>query len=93
MNAATGATVRLFDGRYGPYVSDGTKVYASVPKGTDVSSLTLEQAIDLLAAKAAKGPTKRGRFGKKRAGASAKRTTSKRAAPSSRRARSTKKKA
>lgn len=53
-----GAAVRLFDGRYGPYVTDGA-VNATVPKGVALESITLESALELLSDKAAKGPPKR----------------------------------
>ncbi|MEM7444090.1 MAG: type I DNA topoisomerase [Pseudomonadota bacterium] len=47
--------VMIYDGRYGPYVRQGKqRVMASLPKGTEVDSVTLEQAVELLAAKAAK---------------------------------------
>lgn len=42
-----GGTVDLFEGRYGPYVKHG-KVNASLPKGADMRSFTLEEAISLL---------------------------------------------
>jgi DNA topoisomerase-1 len=45
-----GAAVKLFEGRYGPYVSDGT-TNASVPKGTDPNALSLADAIELLKAR------------------------------------------
>ncbi len=35
-------------GRFGPYVTDGT-VNATIPKGTDPESLTMEQAVELIA--------------------------------------------
>ena len=66
-----GAAIKLFDGRYGPYVTDGA-VNATVPKGVPLESITLESALELLAEKAAKGPSKkpakrpRARKGKKR---------------------------
>jgi DNA topoisomerase-1 len=50
--------VQLLDGRYGPYVTDG-ETNASVPKGTSVEELTFQEALDLLAARAALGPSKR----------------------------------
>jgi DNA topoisomerase-1 len=53
-----GAAVKLFDGRYGPYLTDGA-VNATVPKGVALESITLETALELLAEKAAKGPAKR----------------------------------
>ena len=42
-----GAAVKLFEGRYGPYVSDGT-TNASLPKGTDPGAFTLADAVALL---------------------------------------------
>jgi DNA topoisomerase I len=53
-----GADVRLFDGRYGPYVTDGV-MNATIPKGVALESITLESAVNLLTEKAAKGPSKR----------------------------------
>ena len=41
-------------GRFGAYVNHG-KINATIPKGTDPASLTLEEAIELLKAKAAGG--------------------------------------
>jgi DNA topoisomerase-1 len=53
-----GTAIKLFDGRYGPYISDGA-VNATVPKGVTLESITLESALEWLAEKAAKGPAKR----------------------------------
>jgi DNA topoisomerase-1 len=47
----SGESVRILDGRYGPYVTDGT-TNASVPKGTTVETVTLASALELLAARA-----------------------------------------
>jgi DNA topoisomerase-1 len=59
--------IQLFDGPYGLYVKQG-KVNASLPEGTTADTLTLEQAIELLAAKAASSPS-RSRSGAKTAAA------------------------
>jgi DNA topoisomerase-1 len=52
--------VQLLDGRYGPYLTDG-ETNASLPKGTSVEELTFAEALDLLAARAALGPSKKKR--------------------------------
>lgn len=49
--------IQLFDGPYGLYVKQG-KVNASLPEGTTADTLTLEQAVELLAAKAASSPSR-----------------------------------
>ncbi len=54
----TEAQVRILDGRYGPYVTDG-QTNASLPKDVTPESLTFEAAIDLLAERAAKSPPKK----------------------------------
>jgi DNA topoisomerase-1 len=54
----TGQKVQLLDGRYGPYVTDGT-TNASLPKGTSPEELSFQEALDLLATRAAAGPPKR----------------------------------
>jgi DNA topoisomerase-1 len=50
--------VQLFEGRYGPYVTDGT-TNASLPKGTTIEDATLEMSLPLLEARAAAGPPKK----------------------------------
>ncbi len=62
---ASGKEIKLLEGRYGPYVSDGS-VHATLPKSTDPKSVTLEQAVEWLDAKAAKGPARRGSRGARR---------------------------
>ena len=47
--------MRVLDGRFGPYVTDGT-LNASVPRGIDPESLSLEQAVELLRERAARAP-------------------------------------
>jgi DNA topoisomerase-1 len=45
--------IEVFAGRYGPYVQHG-KIRATLPKSVEPESLTLEEALELLNAKAAK---------------------------------------
>jgi DNA topoisomerase-1 len=61
-----GGKVEILDGRFGPYVRHG-KTNATIPKGTPPESLTLEQAVELIAARAARGPSKGFRRGAKAA--------------------------
>ncbi|SOD89773.1 type I DNA topoisomerase [Caenispirillum bisanense] len=48
-----GGPVTLHDGRYGPYVQHGS-VRATIPRDADKDAYTLDEAVPLLAAKAAK---------------------------------------
>jgi DNA topoisomerase-1 len=50
-----GEPVRILDGRYGPYVKH-LRTNASLPKGVEPDSVTMEQAVELLAARARKKP-------------------------------------
>jgi DNA topoisomerase-1 len=50
----------VLEGRYGMYVSDGVG-NASLPKGLTLDELTVEQALNLLAERAAKGPSPKAR--------------------------------
>jgi len=54
--------IKLMDGRYGAYVTDGT-TNATLPKTIDKDALTLEEAAQLIDERAAKAPAK----GKKKA--------------------------
>jgi DNA topoisomerase-1 len=73
--------IRLLEGRYGPYVTDG-ETNASLPKGTEAETVTFEQALQLLAERAAKGPSKKKKKAKKKAAkkAAKKKTAKKKAA-------------
>jgi DNA topoisomerase-1 len=51
---ADGAPVRVLAGRYGPYIKHGA-VNANVPRGAEPMDVTLDQAVLLLAERAAKG--------------------------------------
>jgi DNA topoisomerase-1 len=53
----TGKPMVVKEGRFGPYVTDGEGVNASLRKGDSVETLTDERAAELLAEKRAKGPT------------------------------------
>ncbi len=57
----TEAEIRLMEGRFGPYVTDGT-TNATLPKSVAPDQLTLEEAAQLIDERAAKGPpAKKGR--------------------------------
>jgi DNA topoisomerase I len=63
----TEAEIKLMEGRFGPYVTDGT-TNATLPKTLAPEALTLEEAAQLLDARAAAGPVKKkGRAGAKKA--------------------------
>jgi DNA topoisomerase-1 len=53
-----GGEVTVRSGRYGPFVKHG-RLNASLPKGTDPESVTLDQAVALLAAQAEKAKQKK----------------------------------
>jgi DNA topoisomerase-1 len=56
----SGGEMKVMPGRYGPYVTDGT-TNATIPKDVKPEDLTEAQAIELIDARAAKGPaTKKG---------------------------------
>ena len=64
---ASGKEIKAMEGRYGPYVSDGT-THATLPKGSDPKSVTLDEAVRLIDERAAKGPSKKkGRPARKKA--------------------------
>ncbi len=51
----SGKPIKLKDGRFGPYVTDG-ETNATIPRGEAVDDVTFERAVQLLADKRAKGP-------------------------------------
>ena len=70
----SGADVKILDGRYGPYVTDG-ETNASVPKGTQVEAVTMASAIELLNARAGMSKKPKGRMKPKAAKATPKKKT------------------
>ena len=55
---ADGQPITVRDGKYGPYVNHG-KTNATLPKGKDPASVTLEEAVAFINAKAGKAPVKK----------------------------------
>ena len=80
----TGEAVRVLSGRFGPYIASGG-INANVPRGSDPQDVTMEQAVALLAERAAKGPSKpkRGKPAPRKAAAKApaKKASAKKAPP------------
>ncbi len=62
----SGGELTLHKGRYGPYVKWG-KINASLPKGTETDGYTLEEAVALVDAKAAKTGNGKAKSGAKKA--------------------------
>jgi len=58
----TGLAVVVREGRFGPYVTDGT-TNASLRRGDDAETVTIERASELLAERRAAGPSTRRRAG------------------------------
>jgi DNA topoisomerase-1 len=59
-----GGKVQVLSGRYGPYVKHGA-VNATLPRSKEPANLTMEEAVELIAERVAKGPSKpKGRRGK-----------------------------
>ena len=85
----TGKPVQLLAGRYGPYVTDGT-TNASLPKAMPPEEATFEQALELLADRASRGPAKPARRAARKA---VKKTAKKKAAKKTTRASPAKKRA
>jgi len=81
----TEAEIKLMEGRFGPYVTDGT-TNATLPKSVAPDALTLEEAAQLIDERAAKGPA--AKKGRRKAAPAKKTASAKKSAP----AKKTKKK-
>jgi DNA topoisomerase-1 len=57
-NNSEGTAIKVLKGKFGPYVSDGT-TNATLPEGTEPDSVTMEQALALIAERAKKGGGKK----------------------------------
>jgi DNA topoisomerase-1 len=53
-----GGKIEVLSGRYGPYVKHGA-VNATIPNGKDPAAISVAEAVELIAARAAKGPSKK----------------------------------
>jgi DNA topoisomerase-1 len=62
----SGEPVKVLEGRYGPYVTDGS-LNASLPRGKPPDQVSLEDALDLLRARAERMPVKRAARGRAKA--------------------------
>ena len=71
---ATGKPMVIKDGRFGPYVTDG-ETNASLRKGDEVASITLQRAAELLADRRAAAPAPRRRTTAARASTTRKKTS------------------
>jgi DNA topoisomerase-1 len=75
---ATNLPVVVKEGRFGPYVTDGT-TNASLRKGDSVESIEMERAAELLAERRAAGPSTRKKKAAKKAAPAKKKATAKKA--------------
>ncbi len=77
----SGGEIKVMPGRYGPYVTDGT-TNATIPKDVKPEDVEQAQAIELIDARAAKGPAKK----KRKKAAPKKKAAAKKKAPAKKKA-------
>ncbi len=77
----THENIQLLEGRYGLYLTDG-ETNASLPKGLAAEDLSRQQALELLAARAALGPSKKSAKRKTAKKTATKKSAAKKKAPS-----------
>ena len=71
--------IAIFEGRYGPYIKY-KKINATIPKDKEIDKVTLEEALQLIEEKAAKGGAKKKRVTKKKNATVKNKTAKKKAA-------------
>ncbi|HIA27565.1 MAG TPA: type I DNA topoisomerase [Planctomycetes bacterium] len=74
VKALENVTLKVLDGRFGPYVTDG-EYNATVPKSMDPRKLTVSEAVQLILDRRAKGPAKKKKKKKAASKKTAKRKT------------------
>ena len=88
VHPTSGGEMKVMPGRYGPYVTDGT-TNATIPKDMKPEDVTEAQAIELIDARAAKGPAKKKKAAPKKKAAAKKKPAAKKA-PAKKKAPATK---
>ncbi|MCB5188372.1 type I DNA topoisomerase [Methylobacillus caricis] len=78
-------TIAIYSGRYGPYVQHG-EIRATLSKSQEPESVTMEEALELLAAKAAKEAPAKGKKTPAKKPAAAKKTTASKTATTAKKA-------
>jgi DNA topoisomerase-1 len=53
----SGKPIRIKDGRFGAYVTDGV-TNVTIPRGEEIEDIDFDRAVEMLADKRAKGPAK-----------------------------------
>jgi DNA topoisomerase-1 len=81
----TGKVIRILDGRFGPYITDG-ETNVTVPRGSDPAEVTFDDALAMLRAKAAAGPSKKRKAPVKKKAPAKKKAATKKKAPAKKKA-------
>jgi DNA topoisomerase-1 len=76
----SGKPIRVKDGRFGPYVTDG-ETNATIPRAESVEEITFERAVELLQIKRDKGPAPKAKRATTSRSTAAKKAPAKKASP------------